>query len=134
VVLCRFGESRAGKSLAFCRPSRTDACPSPTTNRYVRLFSSPPALRNLGSGRGEGWGSLICCLWYPCVYKKLLCKEWRQPIKNLDIFLVNNLCGYCCEPSQCTGNRLVYTILKAPEFRRSSCVIFLQITPTAISN
>jgi hypothetical protein len=24
-----------------------------------------PALRNLGSGGGEGWVSLICCLWYP---------------------------------------------------------------------
>jgi hypothetical protein len=38
---------------------------SPTTNRYARLFSSLHALRNLGSGEGEGWGSLICCLWYP---------------------------------------------------------------------
>jgi hypothetical protein len=28
-------------------------------------FPSLPALRNLGSGRSEGWGSLICCLWYP---------------------------------------------------------------------
>ena len=107
MVLCRFGGSRAGKTLAFSRPSRTDAwcgclsvwscsgwasfsacvlspymylavyylcrlqmprsssCPSPATNRYDCLFPSLPALRNLGSGGGEGWGSLICCLWYP---------------------------------------------------------------------
>jgi hypothetical protein len=24
-----------------------------------------PALRNLGSGGDEGWGSPFCCLWYP---------------------------------------------------------------------
>jgi hypothetical protein len=29
-------------------------CPSPTTNMYVCLFPSPPALRNLRSGGGEG--------------------------------------------------------------------------------
>jgi hypothetical protein len=111
VVLCRFGGSRTGKTLAFSRPSRTDAwcgcllvwscsgwasfsaCvlspyissgilpmsptdarsssyPSPATNRYACLFSSPPALRNLGTEEGEGWEYLICCLWYPCIYKK----------------------------------------------------------------
>jgi hypothetical protein len=32
---------------------------------HARLFPSLPALRNLVSGGGEGWGSLICCLWYP---------------------------------------------------------------------
>jgi hypothetical protein len=106
-VLCRLGESRAGKALAFSRPSRTDAwcgflsvwscsgwasfsacvlspymylavyylcrlqmprsssCPSPATNMYVCLFPSLTALRNLGIGGGEGWGPLICCLWYP---------------------------------------------------------------------
>jgi hypothetical protein len=40
---------------------KSSSCPSPATNRYVHLFPSPPALRNLGSGEGEGWGSLICC-------------------------------------------------------------------------
>jgi hypothetical protein len=55
----------------------------------------------------RGIGSLICCLWYPCVYKKILCEEQRQSIKNLEIFLVYSLCGYYCEPSQRTGNRLV---------------------------
>ena len=31
---------------------RSSSCPSPATNRYVRLFPSPHALRNLGSGGG----------------------------------------------------------------------------------
>jgi hypothetical protein len=35
---------------------RSSLCPSSATNRYVCLFPSPPALRNLGSGGGEGWG------------------------------------------------------------------------------
>jgi hypothetical protein len=107
LLLCRLGGSRAGKALAFSRPSRTEAwcgrlsvwscsswasfstcvlspcmylavyylyrlqmlrsssCPSPATNRYGRPFPSLPALRNLESGGGEGWGSLIWCLWYP---------------------------------------------------------------------
>jgi hypothetical protein len=30
------------------------SCHSLTTNMYARLFPSPPALRNLGSGGGEG--------------------------------------------------------------------------------
>jgi hypothetical protein len=51
--------------------------------------------------------SLICCLWYPCVHKKILCEECRQSIKNLEISFVDNLCWYCYEPSQRTGNRLV---------------------------
>jgi hypothetical protein len=34
--------------------SRSSSCPSPATNKYDRLFSSPPALRNLESGGGEG--------------------------------------------------------------------------------
>jgi hypothetical protein len=46
---------------------RSSLCPSPTTNKYVHLFSFPPALQNLGSG-GRGMGSLICCLWYLCVH------------------------------------------------------------------
>jgi hypothetical protein len=44
---------------------RSSSCPSLTTNRYTRLFPSLPALRNLGSGGGEGWAPLICCIWYP---------------------------------------------------------------------
>jgi hypothetical protein len=51
---------------------RSSSCPSPATNRYARLFSSPPALRNLGSGGGEGWGSLICCLWYRAFIKNIM--------------------------------------------------------------
>jgi hypothetical protein len=98
VVLCHFGGSRAGKTLAFSRPSRIDiwcgclsvwscsgwafsplacslpiylavyylchlqmprfsSCPSPATNRYVRLFPSLPALRNLGSEDARDGGS-----------------------------------------------------------------------------
>jgi hypothetical protein len=53
---------------------RSSSCPSPATNMYSRVFTSPPALQNLGSGGGEGWRSLICCLWYPCVYKKYYVK------------------------------------------------------------
>jgi hypothetical protein len=51
---------------------RSSLCPSPATNRYVRLFPSPPALRNLRSGGDEGWESMICCLWYPCVHKNIM--------------------------------------------------------------
>jgi hypothetical protein len=144
VVLCRFSGSRAGKVLAFSRPSRTYAwcgcllvwscsgwvsfsacvlspyissgivlmsppyarsssCPSLSTNRYTRLFPFPPALRNLGSGGGEGCRSLIFYLWYPCVHKNII----RRVETILRSFLVYNLRWYCCEPSQRTGNRLV---------------------------
>jgi hypothetical protein len=35
-------------------------------NKQVcRLFPSLPALQNLGSWGGEGWGSLLCYPWYP---------------------------------------------------------------------
>jgi hypothetical protein len=147
VVLCRFGVSMAGKTLAFSRPSRTDAwceclsvwsysgwaffplacslliylavyylchlqmpssssCPSPATNMYARLFPSHPTLRNLGSGGGEGWRSDLLHV-VPMCSLKLLCEERRQSIKNIEIFLVDNLRVYCCEPSQHTGNQLV---------------------------
>jgi hypothetical protein len=42
--------------LCRLQMSRSSSCPSLATNRYVHLFPSPPALRNLGSGGGEGWG------------------------------------------------------------------------------
>jgi hypothetical protein len=35
-----------------------------------------------------------------------------ETTKKIEIFLVSNLRGYCCEPSQHTGNRLVNN--KAP--------------------
>jgi hypothetical protein len=43
-------------AIYLCRlqMSRSSSCPSSAMNRYVRLFSSPPTLRNLGSGGGEG--------------------------------------------------------------------------------
>jgi hypothetical protein len=113
VVLCRFGGSRAGKTLVFSRPSQTDdwcgclsvwscsgwasslacslpiylavyylcclqmfrssSCPSPVTNMYVRLFPSPPALRNLGSEGGERWNEVSDLLpTVPCVHKNIV--------------------------------------------------------------
>jgi hypothetical protein len=61
--------------LCRLRMPRSSSCPSPATNIYVRLFPSPNALRNLGSGGDEGWGPLICYLWYPCVHKKYYAKS-----------------------------------------------------------
>jgi hypothetical protein len=55
----------------------------------------------------RGMGSLICLLLYSCANKKILCEERRQSIKFFEIFVVNNLREYCCEPSQRTSNRLV---------------------------
>jgi hypothetical protein len=54
---------------------RSSSCPSPATNRYVRLFPSPPALRNLGSGGDERWGSLIWCLRYSRIHTKYYVKS-----------------------------------------------------------
>jgi hypothetical protein len=51
--------------LCRLQMSRSSSCPSPATNKYALLFPSISALRNLESGGGEGWVSLICCLWYP---------------------------------------------------------------------
>jgi hypothetical protein len=51
--------------LCRLQMSMSSSCPSLATNRYDCLLPSLPTLRNLGSGGGEGWGSLICCLWYP---------------------------------------------------------------------
>jgi hypothetical protein len=42
--------------LCRLQMSRRSSCPSLATNRYDRLFPSPLALRNLGSGEGEEWG------------------------------------------------------------------------------
>jgi hypothetical protein len=36
---------------------RSSLCPFPATNRYARLFPSPPALRNLVNGGDDGWVS-----------------------------------------------------------------------------
>jgi hypothetical protein len=124
VVLCRFGGSRAGKTLAFSRPSRIDAwcgclsvwsysgwasffaCVlSPYISSGILPMSPPDAYFFVMSfsnnehvcsslpfpfcstkpwkwGR-RGMGSLICCLWYSCVHKKILCEERRQPIKKI---------------------------------------------------
>jgi hypothetical protein len=66
--------------------SRSSWCPSPTTNRYARLLLSPPALRNLRSGRGNEWGSLICCLWYSCVHKNIMRRVETTNKKSWDFF------------------------------------------------
>jgi hypothetical protein len=50
-------------------------------------------------------GYLICC---SCIHKNSI-RRVETTNKNIEIFLVDNLRGYCCEPSQRTGNRLVYT-------------------------
>jgi hypothetical protein len=79
--LLRFGSCSGWASFSACvlspymylavyylcrlQMTRSSSCPSSATNRYVRLFPSLPALRNLESGGGKGWGSLICCIWYP---------------------------------------------------------------------
>jgi hypothetical protein len=64
-------------------------------------FQCRPA-RFLPMGRGcvETYGTRA--------FIKNITRRVRQPIKNLEIFLVDNLRGYCYEPSQRTGNRLVY--------------------------
>jgi hypothetical protein len=41
--------------LCRLQMSRSSSCLSPATNMYVCLFPSPHALRNHGSGGGEGW-------------------------------------------------------------------------------
>jgi hypothetical protein len=96
--------------LCRLQMSKSSSCPSPATNRYACLLPSPHALRNLGSGEARDWGLWFVVYGTTCVYKKILCEEWKQPIKNIEIFLVDNLCGYCCEPSQRTGNRLVFCL------------------------
>jgi hypothetical protein len=67
----RVGLARALLNRSCLGPARQTRLISPATNMYVHLFSSPPALRDLISGGDEGWKSLICCLWYPCVHKNI---------------------------------------------------------------
>jgi hypothetical protein len=102
---------------------RSSSCPSSATNRYVSLFPSPHTLQNLRSGGGKGWGSLICYLWYPCIHKNIM-RRVETINKNLEIFLVDSLRGYCCEPSQRTNNWLVLYILKAPVSTIILCHLF----------
>jgi hypothetical protein len=113
VVLCRFSGFRAGKTLTFSRPSRTDAwcgCLSvwscsdwasfsacvlspyisigiihmspPDAKVFVVSFSDneqvcPPLSFPSCSTKPWKWRrrALICCLWYPCVNKKILCED-----------------------------------------------------------
>jgi hypothetical protein len=90
---------------------RSSSCPSSATNKYVRLFPSPPPLWNLGSGEAMDEG-----LWFAAygtrAFIKNIMRRAETINKNLEIFLMDNLCGYCCDPSKRTGNQLVY--IKAP--------------------
>jgi hypothetical protein len=51
------------------------------------------------------------------VFIKNIIRKVETTNKKLKIFLVDNLCGYCYEPSQRTGNRLV---LLMPDFSNHS--------------
>ena len=60
-------------------------------NEHVCLplpFPSLPALRNLESGGGEGWGSLICYHWYRSMAQHRL-STWSFPYHG-----VNSVCFY----------------------------------------
>jgi hypothetical protein len=76
----------------------SSSCPSPATDMYVRLFPYPPTLRNFGSGGDEGWD-----LWFVAYNTRMFIKNIMRRAKtinkNIEIFLVDNLCEYCCEPS-----------------------------------
>jgi hypothetical protein len=95
VVLCLLGGSRSGKALAFSRPSRTDA--------WCRCLSVWSCF---------GWASFSTCVLSPYMYLAVyyLCRL-QMPMSSScpspEIFLVNSLHGYYCEPSQRTNNRLV---------------------------
>jgi hypothetical protein len=53
-------------------------------------------------------GGLLFAAYSTRAFIKILYEERRQLIKNLEIFLMNSLRGYYCEPSQRKDNRLVY--------------------------
>jgi hypothetical protein len=83
--------------LCHLQMPRSSSCPSPATNKYVRL-PSPSALRNLGSGETSDDVSDLLPM-VPVRSEKILWEELRQLIKNFEIFLVNNLREYYYEPS-----------------------------------
>jgi hypothetical protein len=105
--------------------SRSSSCPSPLMNRYECLFHSLPTLWNLGSGGDEWWGpwftayDIYSLAWHRLstwsflytmstrlVRSKKICEERWQSIKNLEIFLMDSLGEYCCEPSKRTGQSI----------------------------
>jgi hypothetical protein len=71
-LVCSIPKYLALYYLCRLQMPRSSSCPSPATDKYVRVFPSPFALQNLRSGGDEAWGSLICCLWYPCVHKNIM--------------------------------------------------------------
>jgi hypothetical protein len=115
--------------LCLLQISMSSSCTSPAMNMYDCLFPSLPFLLyetlEVGGEARDGVPDLLPMVhirWLDiaCLHgffftmmstrlvksKKILCGEQRQSIKNLEIFLVDNLCEYCCEPSQRTDNRL----------------------------
>jgi hypothetical protein len=56
LIACSLSLSVSSGILHISHPDGQVSCRSPATNRYVCLFPSLPALRNLGNGGGEGWG------------------------------------------------------------------------------
>jgi hypothetical protein len=136
VLLCRFGRSRAEKTLAFSRPSRAwcgclsvwscsswasfSACVlSPYISSSILPMSPPDVQVFVVSFPGN---EQICP---PLPFPSCSMKYWkwgrremevsdflsihkkyyaRQSIKNLEIFLMDNLYEYCCELSQRTSN------------------------------
>jgi hypothetical protein len=80
---------------------RSSSCPSPATNRYVLLYET----FEVGEAMDRG-------IWFAVYSTRAFIKNIvrRAEIinkKSWDFFM-DNLCGYCCEPSQHMGNRLVY--------------------------
>jgi hypothetical protein len=60
--------------------------------------------------------------------QKNVIRRMETSIKNLEIFLVDSLCGYCCEPSQRMSNRIFLYYIKVLVSTIVPCH-FLQITP-----
>jgi hypothetical protein len=67
---------------------RSSSCPSSAMNRYALLSPSVPALRNLGSGGGKGWGPLFA------VYGTRSMARYRLSIWPLPYHGVDSVCFY----------------------------------------
>jgi hypothetical protein len=65
---------------------RSSSCPSPATNKYARLFPSPPALWNLGSGGAKGWGLLFAAYGTRPFIKNIMRRVETTNKKYSDLF------------------------------------------------
>jgi hypothetical protein len=74
--------------LCLLQMPRSLSCPSPAMNKYARLFPSLPALWNLGSGGGEGWGPWFSVYGTRSMARHRLSK-WSFPYHG-----VNSVCFY----------------------------------------